>query len=127
MLIKVVCLGITVCLLSLILSEYKKAFVIPLQLFFAVAVIMIVLSDAVDSIRSVTDAFENVGSYTKLFSCLIKGALICLSTKLACDFCRESGNIFVSDIIELAGRIMLLVLALPFVESIIKTAVSFAK
>ena len=47
-------------------------------------------------------------------------------TRLASDLCKENGNTLMGDIVELGGRIMLTVLALPFIEKVTETALSFA-
>ncbi len=127
MIIKIVCLGICVSILSVILSEYQKSFVLPVQIVFASIIIAMIYGEAKDSVDSILSLFNFEDVTNKILICLLKGALICVSTKLAEDFCKESGNTFVASIIELAGRIMLLVIALPFCESIIKTALSFVK
>ena len=90
------------------------------------AVVSLIMNDAADGVRRLTDLFTLSTSQSKIIVCLLKGAVICIVTKLACDVSYESGNIIVGDIIELAGRIILLVISLPFIESVVKTAVAFA-
>ena len=119
-------MGICVCILSVVLKQFQNPFVIILELTFAVTVIVMISDEASQSIKNIFEIFNSDGTSEKIFSCLLKGALVCIATKLACDVSKENGNLLVADIIEISGRIMLLIISFPFVESIIKTALSFA-
>lgn len=125
MIFKIIFMGLCVCILSVILRQYQSGFVIVLEIFFAATVILTVLDKASESINGIIDAFVPDSTSEKIFGCLLKGALVCISSKLACDFSKENGNLLVADIIEFSGRVMLLIIAFPFVESIIKTAMGF--
>ncbi len=126
MIIKIALCGICVCIINAVLRQYNKGFVIFTELVFVSVVVSFVLGDAVKDIKGLVDLYELSVSQSKIILCLIKGALICVITKLSCDVSYESGNMLVGDIIELAGRILLLIISLPFIESVIKTAISFA-
>lgn len=126
MIFKIIFMGICVCILSVILKQYQPSFVIILELAFAVIVILIIYDEASQSIKSILEIFNSDGTSEKIFSCLLKGALVCIATKLACDVSKENGNLLIADIIEISGRIMLLIISFPFIESIINTALSFA-
>ncbi|MBQ4348324.1 MAG: hypothetical protein IKB94_04140 [Clostridia bacterium] len=126
MIVKVALCGICVCIINVLLRQYNKSFVIFAELIFVGAVVSLIMNDAADGVRRLTDLFTLSTSQSKIIVCLLKGAVICIVTKLACDVSYESGNIIVGDIIELAGRIILLVISLPFIESVVKTAVAFA-
>lgn len=126
MIVKIALCGICVCIINVLLRQYNKSFVIFAELIFLGAVVSLIMNDAADAVRRMTDLFTLSTSQSKIIVCLLKGAVICIVTKLACDVSYESGNIIVGDIIELAGRIILLVISLPFIESVVKTAVAFA-
>lgn len=126
MIVKIALCGICVCVINVLLRQYNKSFVIFAELIFAGAVVSLIMNDAADGVRRLTDLFTLSTSQSKIIVCLLKGAVICIVTKLACDVSYESGNIIVGDIIELAGRVILLVISLPFIESVVKTAVAFA-
>ncbi len=125
MIVKIALCGICVCIINALLRQYNKSFVIFVELIFVGAVVALVIDDAVDDIRRLTELFTLSTSQNKIIVCLLKGAVTCIVTKLACDVSYESGNTIVGDIIELAGRIILLIISLPFIESVVKTAVAF--
>ena len=125
MIIKLAFLGICVCILSVLLKSWMKEAVLPLQLSFAVITIALIYDNIKDLTEELRYYIGDSEIGTMVFSALLKGALICVVTKLACDIANDSGNSTVANIIDLAGRIMLLSIGFPFVESVIKTAVSF--
>ncbi len=127
MIVKIACVCVCVCLLSVLLSQYNKSLVLPLQLCFGVLVALIIFGEIKESISEILGIINFDDKASRVFSCLIKGAFICVITKLTSDISKDSGNNFVSSVVEIAGRIILLTIALPFIESVIKTALSFVK
>lgn len=126
MIIKVILIGICVCMLNIFLRQTQNTFVILINISYILLVVLMIMDSAADLISDISDLFSNTSSLSKIFECLYKGALICILTKISSDVCKESGNTVVSDIIDISGRIMLLIIAYPFIVSVIKTAAAFA-
>ena len=127
MIIKIIIMGICVCILNILLNQHQRVFTTIINVVFVIGVILLIFDSAVDTVRSLNDLLNINSSSSKMLTCLYKGAAVCILSKLATDICKESGNQSVGDIIDFAGRIMLLVIAMPFIESIIKTATAFVK
>ena len=127
MIIKIVFMGICVCILNLLLKQHQGVFIIIINVGFVIGVILLIFDSTADAVRSLNDLLNINSSSSKMLTCLYKGASVCILTKLATDICKESGNQSVGDIIDFAGRIMLLVIAMPLIESIIKTTSAFVK
>ncbi len=124
MLIRLVIIGFCVCIIALVLGG-NKGFVLAVEIGFACLAAAVLLGDAIDALENLMELFSYDGTVSDVFSCLMKGALVCIGTKFACDFCKESGNGFVGDIIDFSGRITLLILCFPFIEGVIKAAMRF--
>lgn len=125
MFIKILALAVVGVLLTAILKKHCREF-LPL---FEIALIIgafIIIGNADIFKKSGIEKifFVNSGS-VELFTAIIKGAAITVLTRFACDVCRESGNSLMADVVELGGRIMLIVLAIPFVEKVTEIALSF--
>lgn len=127
MIVKISLLGICVCVISIILKQYKSSYIILLNIAFAVTAIIIISENSADSIQQLKELFTVNSATGKAMICLYKAGIICILSKFAGDICKESGSQLVADIIELSGKIMLLVIALPYIESIIRTAATFIK
>ena len=126
MLIKVILIGMCVCILNILLKQTQSSFVILINICYIILVVFLITDSAADLISDISGMFGDTSGLGKILQCLYKGVLICILTKVSSDVCKESGNTVVSDIIDIAGRIMLLVIAYPFIISIIKTASAFA-
>lgn len=125
MIIKVIFLGVCVCVLNMILRQTQSIFTVVINIVFVISAVIVLAAYVSDSINNFKELFDVSTVSGKMLRCLYKGTLICILTGISSDVCKESGNIVVSNIIDITGRVMLLVLAFPYIESIIKTASAF--
>lgn len=125
MIIKIAVLGVVVCVIIAFLKSFSAETVLPLELAFAVIVIAFLSGRIFEAIEKLRDFFGENDTERAVFSALIKGALVCLVTKIAADTAIDSGNRLVGDIIDFSGRVLLLMIAFPFLESVIGTATAF--
>lgn len=123
--LKILSLGIVCSLVSILLKRTAKEYVIFVQLGFAVIAGIYIINQSSQLADRMLTYFEMSGNISELCSVMLKGAFVCIASKISCDICIESGNLLISDLIELAGKIILLTLSLPLIEDIIKIAVSF--
>lgn len=123
--LKILSLGIVCSLVSILLKRTAKEYVIFVQLGFAVIAGIYIINQSSQLADRMVTYFEMSGNISELCSVMLKGAFVCIASKISCDICIESGNLLISDLIELAGKIILLTLSLPLIEDIIKIAVSF--
>lgn len=126
MLLKITVLGICVSVICMLLSRYYKEAVLPLEIAFIVISVILVTDEIKGVVKELSSYMGDIGEGTKILGSLMKGAVICILTKISCDLCKDSGNNVVADMIDIVGRIVLVSLCFPFVQSIIKTAFSFA-
>ena len=127
MLIKIIALGFVGTFLALILKKYNRETVPFLEIaviFSSLLLITDYLSQQGGELKRILSSYSQAD---ELFLCLIKGAAITVLTKLSSEVCRESGNGLMAQIIELGGRVMLVVLSLPFITKITEIALSFLK
>lgn len=126
MLIKIVASGMVCCMICILMKRIAKEYVIFIQLCFAVFVGALIITECMEFFNELSDWFMILDDVGSLYSILLRGAFMCLACKIAGDICIESGNLLVGDMIEIAGKVVLLILSLPLLKDIIKTAVSFA-
>lgn len=125
MIVKVIALGFIGTFVGTLLRKYNK----ELMPFFEMIIIVTALLLIKDSMSFQEGGFATLlrlfPQGEKLFVCLFKGAAITVITKLTSEICRESGNTVMGEIVELGGRVMLVVLSLPFITEVAQTALSF--
>ena len=65
-----------------------------------------------------TDIYSRAGADEEYLTVLFKALGICYITQFACDICKDSGENALATQAELAGKISLMVIALPLFESL---------
>lgn len=127
MLTKLTVLGIIGALLTVILKKYSSEFVIFFEIAVVAVAVFIIKDSVSDYIGEFGKMFSSFGSGSELFGAVFKAAAVTLLSRLGSEVCRESGNGLMGDIVELGGRVMLIILALPFVEKVTEIALAFVK
>ncbi len=124
---KIALIGIAVCLVSAALKKYSGEFILPIEIVyvcFALVVLLDIFNEITDTL---SDFFSTVSYGEEVLSSVIKGMGICLLTKFSSDICLENGNKLVADVVEFSGRIVLMAIALPYIEAVISVALAFLK
>lgn len=127
MIFKIALAGIAVCFINILLKKYLSEFVLPVEIIYISLTLVLLLDVFKDISGIVSDYFESVKYGGEILTTVIKGMGICLLSKFSSDICSENGSKTVADIIEFSGRIMLMALALPYIESVIGVALAFIK
>lgn len=64
------------------------------------------------------------GVNTNYTGTLLKSLGICFICQFSSDICKDAGQNALSSKVELAGKIMILILALPLIDEVLSTATS---
>ena len=115
---------VAVCIVVL-LRQYKPEYALMVSLICSVVIFAAVLGElipAFDTIRSMMQQVQIDGQYIEI---LLKSLGICFITQIAAESCRDAGESAIASKIELAGKLMLVVLALPMFEEIVSIALGF--
>ena len=115
---KVAVIAVASCVLVLLLKQNRPEFSIFVQL----CCIAVVVGFCLDAMR---DVFETASSMLKntevsigYFRLLIKALSTAVVTHIAGDICRDSGNSALAGTVELAGKTIILSLALPIITAL---------
>lgn len=79
------------------------------------SMIIIFVSPVTETIRSI---YDKAGADEEYLTILFKALGICYVTQFACDVCRDSGENALATQAELAGKVSLLIIALPLFNSL---------
>lgn len=79
------------------------------------SMIIIFVSPVTETIRSI---YDKAGADEEYLTILFKALGICYVTQFACDVCRDSGENALAAQAELAGKVSLLIIALPLFNSL---------
>lgn len=125
--IKVVAIAIVCALLCGILKQYKPEYAIVVQLAASVLILLLVASALGDLISAVRELIDGSGIDTGYLTLLLKALGVAILTQLAADACRDSGETALSNKVELAGKVTILLLCLPLVKAMIQLSAGLIK
>lgn len=115
--------GIVSVLLYSLVKQLKPEMA-PLTAIGAAAIILVAITE---SLLDATGVLEEMlvlsGLEKQNVSLLIKALGICIVTQFASDICRENSASSIATAVELAGRLGMLMLALPMIETVARIAI----
>lgn len=111
--IKIVAIAIVCALLCAVLKQYKPEYAIVVQLAASVLILLLVASAMGDLINAIRELIDGSGIDTGYLTLLLKALGVAILTQLAADACRDSGETALSNKVELAGKVTILLLCLP--------------
>lgn len=105
--------------LAAVLRTHRPELAAGLSLLAGVLVTAAVVSRLSPLVTSLRRLTAQSGLSEDSLSLVLRAAGVCLVTQLAADTCRDAGESSLASKAELAGRFMLLVMALPLFERIL--------
>lgn len=82
-------------------------------------ILLMVISYLTPVISAVESLFNITGISEEYLQIIFKAIGICYLTQLGCDFCKDSGESALASELELAGKIALLIIALPLFSDLL--------
>ena len=118
--------GILLCgaLLSAVLRTQRPELAVCLSLLAAALTVGMLLGELSPLITTLRRMTALGGIDDSGLAVVLRGAGICLVTQLAADTCRDAGDTALAGKAELAGRVLLLLLAVPLYEQILTLVVT---
>lgn len=126
LIIKIAALVLAGGLLVLTLKKEQPAFAFLVSVCGAGAVLVLTfqqISPLLQLIETLTDGTLLAGGHS--FGCLLQVLGITLVAQFAADLCRESGMNAAAGAVELCGRMLAMLQALPLLQSLIGSLSSF--
>ncbi|MDE5992892.1 MAG: stage III sporulation AC/AD family protein [Oscillospiraceae bacterium] len=111
-----------ICIIASVLCKLFGAAGSEYALYIKIAAAAAVLSVVIMFVSPVAEAirglYARAGADGEYLTILFKALGICYITQFACDICRDSGENALATQAELAGKLSLLILALPLFDSL---------
>ncbi|NMA79502.1 MAG: stage III sporulation protein AD [Clostridiales bacterium] len=108
-----IAIAIVATVMSIILKQYKPEYSMFISIAAGIAMLIVVMayvSPIFDAIRMLLSRVEQSG---EIMAILLKSLGICYLTQIACDSCKDAGETAIAAKLELAGKVAILILALP--------------
>jgi len=121
--IQIVGLGFIVTLLILIMKRDRPEFAVQLSLALATMIFLLVL----DKISVVLDLFQDIAAKANIshiyLNTILKIIGIAYITEFGAQVCRDAGEGAVASKIEFAGKVLIMVMAVPIIALVLDTIV----
>lgn len=111
-------------ILCVLLKGYRPEYSVFLSLTAGILILLMTLDALVPVMETLTELIEISGQGREAFTILLKALGVCFITQLASDACKDAGEGAIASKVELAGKVVILLLAMPLFEQIIGVATS---
>lgn len=122
--VKIIGIGLLTVFASMMLKSLKPEFSLLISLAGGLIVLFMTVNYLVELISAFTNIIDKTGLNNDLLKSVLKIIGVGYLTEFAGNICVDSGNSSMADKIILAGKIVILVMALPIINSIIDILVS---
>ena len=118
--------GLTVAaaFLAVVLRQHKPEFALAVGLMAGIVILAVCLRKAAPALGSLSDLLNAASLPAEYGAALFKALGVCLLTQLASDACSDAGEKALAAKAELAGKLAMLLIALPLFEKVAEMAVS---
>ncbi len=118
--IRIAGIGIVGALLAVVVSEKKPEMGMLIGLAFGVLALVLVAGKAGAVIQLINESVRKSGIDADLIVPILKVTGMAYITQFAVDACRDAGQNGIASKIEIAGKIMMLAVAVPLATALIK-------
>ena len=117
--ISICALSIVATVLILTVKRYNGELAILISISSAVIILLSVIEYVLFSIDTVSEILASANISSEYIMILLKVMGICFVTEFTCDSVKEAGLISLSSNIALAGKILVLITAMPMFKNVL--------
>ncbi len=114
-------------LLSILLKKERADFSVLISIAAGACLIIYILPSLYQTIKIISDVSERSGINSQYISIIIKSCVISTITTVCAATCRDCGQSSLAMGLELAGRIAIILSALPVINSLLSLILSMIK
>lgn len=118
-LFKIVGVGFLTLIAYLIIKPLKPELAVLVSVVGSVVVLLFCVDGLVEIIETMTAFAQKTGLNTGMFACILKIIGVGYVIEFSSSVCQSAGNSNIAEVINLAGKITILVLSLPIIKSLI--------
>lgn len=114
-------IGLIGMILAVLFRQHKPEYAPLISLAVGLAVVFLLLGQLEPIFFQMEEILQQAGIGTEYIVVLLKSLGICYITQLAADTCRDAGESAIASKMELAGKITVLTLAVPYFTGMLQT------
>ena len=110
-------IAVSICV---ILKKYNPEFSMLVSLIACVLILLLIFSNFKPIFSTINNYVKNFNLNNIYITTILKSLGICYITQIASETCKDCGFSSISSKVELAGKISIVLLSIPMLESLIK-------
>ena len=114
-------IGLIGMILAVLFRQHKPEYAPLISLAAGLAVVFLLLGQLEPIFFQMEEILQQAGIGTEYIAVLLKSLGICYITQLAADTCRDAGESAIASKMELAGKITVMTLAVPYFTGMLQT------
>lgn len=112
--------------LSLVLKKYNPEYSLVISIVASIFILISILMKVTPAIDLIKDLIARSNIPSKYLMILFKAIGICFLTQFSSDACKDAGESALSAKVELAGKIAIILIALPMFEEVMQIVLKLA-
>ena len=116
-------LAVVIALLTVVVRQYKAEYGMAVGVAGGILLLLIIIAQMSGMFDSISGMIDRVGIRQEWLTMLLKALGICYVTQFASDCCRDAGETALASKAELAGRVAVVLLALPMLTQLLESIV----
>ncbi|CAB1247028.1 Stage III sporulation protein AD [Ruminococcaceae bacterium BL-6] len=110
--------------IAVMLRRYNQEYAVVVTITAGVIILVQILANIMPAIRQINSLLSSAGLPNEYAVILFKTLGLCFLAQFAADSCRDAGENALASKVELAGKLAIVILALPLFEKIASTALA---
>ncbi|HOA35302.1 MAG TPA: stage III sporulation protein AD [Bacillota bacterium] len=119
--VQVVGLGLIAALLVLILREYRPEMAMQVSLIAGVVIMLLVVNRIAGAVNVITETAVAAGINLVYLQTLLRVIGIAYLAEFGAQICRDAGEGSIASRVELAAKVIILVMAVPVIVEIMES------
>ncbi len=118
--LKIIGIGFTTLVITIVLKEYKKEYAIYSTLIGGAIILFV----SMDTLKVIIDFIKDLsiqGYNYEFINLLLKITGIAILTEYAVNICKDSGENSIANKIDFGGKIIIISLSIPVISSSLET------
>jgi len=116
---RIVGIGVIAAVLALVVKQHRPELAIQISIVAAILIFLSIAPYFMGIIRMFEDLTDQLSIDVRFFDIVLKIIGVAYIAQLGAELCRDAGEGAIASKIELAAKVILLVMAMPIVYSLI--------
>ncbi len=113
--------GVIVCVIAVVIKQQKPEMGAAMTVAAGTVMLAVIVSSLMPALQSVADIISGTQAEEYL-GVVLKALGVCVITGIGADICRDAGQSTIASHVETAGRVAMLILALPLLSSVLSAS-----